>query len=811
MDDERAAWLKAQIAESPDDYSKYLELTELYIRTERFQAAYDCVSRLLNKIPDSIDVLMTSAALAVKLERYEEALSLFGTASRLAPENVDLFHNIGLLNVTLQRPQDAEEAFRKVVSIAPRDADGLNDLAVVLTHQDKVDEAVRVFERAMETNPGHEKSLENYIEFCICENMREEGSSALEKLAALNPDNALIPQWRIALRHLDQLDVSGEESVSATQVEDELCVAGHKIAFFSTQSSFAEGILAHLSQRNEVRRFSGDSVEQMCELMRWADLAWFEWCDQLLIQATKLSKMCKIICRLHSYEAFTQMPAEVDWTKVDRLVLVNQNVADVINQFHDITVDTDIIHNGIDLRKFTIPADKKYGKKICSLGYMNYKKNPGLLLYCFKAIHDYDLGFEFYVAGKHQDPRIKVYFDHMIRRLDLPIHLENWVEDVPAYLRDKDFVISTSLFESFHYSIAEGMASGVLPLIHAWPGAENIYPAEYLFDAPDDCARLLDRLMKSDRKELAAKNRQYISDRFSQKRQIASFERVISSLDCKSEIPNSGKLIPDIVTKSDADLGRVSIIIPTYNRAEYLEEAIESALKQTYSNCEIIVCDDGSTDNTLELLEQYKNEITILRHKTNRGVSAALNTCIRASEGEYISWLSSDDAYLPEKILTEVRYMHESPDVGMVYSDFYYIDKYSNRRQRANVKPLTEGNERLELFRRNPINGCSVMFRKSCLEWTGLFDEELGGRAGYTADGAMWHKMAHFFKIRFIDKPLVFYRVHGDNVADRTDTEKAWSEYREYMTKWFDEKDAIDKQPEGASDRSATTDMQMRR
>lgn len=791
MDAQRAAWLKAQITESPDNYSNYLELADLYIRDEQFSSAYDCVSSLLVKLPKSVDILTTAAALAVRLERLDEALNHLERASKLSPNDRNIHHNIGLLNVTMQRLPEAEKAFRRVVEINPEDADGWNDLAVVMAQEEKIGDAKETFETAIGKNPGHEKLCENYIEFCICENMREDGLAALDKLTEISPDNARIPSWKAMLQNLSS---DFDEPVQSLTPEES--ISGLKIAFFSTQDSFAEGILNHLASRNEIRKFSGDSVQQMAELMQWADLAWFEWCDQLLIQATRLEKTCKIICRLHSYEAFTQMPAEVNWTKVDRLILVNRSVADVLGEYHNISVRKEIIHNGVDLNKFTIPKDKKFGKKICSLGYINYKKNPGLLLYCFKAIHDYDPECEFFIAGRHQDPRIKVYFDHMIKRLDLPVHLDDWVDDVPGYLRDKDFVISTSLFESFHYSIAEGMASGVLPLVHAWPGAENVYPEKYLFNTPDECVKLIDSLLKSDRNELIHANREYISSHFSQEGQIAAFERLIAGLERESEARVDASLVPETVTKSTVDFGKVSIIIPTYNRAEYLEEAIESALKQTYPNCEIIVCDDASTDDTEAVLKKFGDSITVLKHETNRGVSAALNTCIRASDGEYISWLSSDDVYMPEKVQAEIEFLNLNPTIGMVYSDFFYIDKHSNRGKRANVQPLTEGNERTELFHRNPINGCSVMFRKECLRETGYFDEELGGRAGYTADGAMWHKMAHFHKIKFIERPLLYYRVHGDNVANHMDTAKAWGEYREYMKRWFAEQDAFERQQE---------------
>lgn len=240
------------------------------------------------------------------------------------------------------------------------------------------------------------------------------------------------------------------------------------------------------------------------------------------------------------------------------------------------------------------------------------------------------------------------------------------------------------------------------------------------------------------------------------------------------------------IIKSPVDYGKVSIIIPTYNRGQYLEEAIESALSQTYQNCEVIVCDDGSTDNTLFLLEKYRDKITLVKHKNNKGVSAALNSCINMSNGKYLSWLSSDDIYVKNKIEMEVEYLSTHTRVDMVYSDFYYLDKYSQIIERAHVTPLSKGNEIAELFQRNPINGCSVLFYKKCINKVGLFDENIGGKYGYGADTCMWHKIAYYFNIDFINEPLVYYRIHGDNVSDKIDTRNGWKEYREYMKLWFE-------------------------
>jgi Tfp pilus assembly protein PilF len=535
MDVQRASDLKTKISESPNDYASYLELANIYVKAGQYRDAYMYLTTLVGKMPPSVDVLSTTGAVAVRLEEYDEALEYLTRAATLSPKDKSIFHNIGLLHTAREELPEAEAAFRKLVEIDPSDAEGYNDLAVVLAHQKKPKEAKKAFEKAISSDPTFGKACENFAEFCLDEKLYKDGLAAVEGYLERVPESPRLLSWRRAFNELLEApdEKRQEDSGAMITTSPEYAPCGLKIAFLSSQDSFADAILRNLSANNEIKRFKGDSVSQIDELMQWADIAWFEWCDQLLIEATKLGKTCKIICRLHSYEAFTNMPAHVDWSKVDKLILVNQNVAQVLDQLHNIHVDREIIHNGVDLKRFTAPENKACGKKICSLGYINYKKNPALLLYCFKAIHNWDPEFEFYIAGQHQDPRIKIYMDHMLGRLDIPVYLENWIDDVPAYLRDKDFVISTSLFESFHYSIAEGMASGVLPLVHAWPGSENIYPPEYLFDTPEDCVRLLMRMSGSDRKKLAERNRGYIESNYSLERTIQGFNRVIGAV-CSS-------------------------------------------------------------------------------------------------------------------------------------------------------------------------------------------------------------------------------------------------------------------------------------
>lgn len=121
----------------------------------------------------------------------------------------------------------------------------------------------------------------------------------------------------------------------------------------------------------------------------------------------------------------------------------------------------------------------------------------------------------------------------------------------------------------------------------------------------------------------------------------------------------------------------VSAIIPTFNRAAYVALAIDSALAQTWPNVEVVVCDDGSTDNTTEVLAQYGNRIRVVS-QTNQGLSAARNTAIKASSGEFLALLDDDDEWLPERLAIQMPLMLDNPDAGLVGGGAVLIDAAGN-------------------------------------------------------------------------------------------------------------------------------------
>jgi glycosyltransferase involved in cell wall biosynthesis len=202
---------------------------------------------------------------------------------------------------------------------------------------------------------------------------------------------------------------------------------------------------------------------------------------------------------------------------------------------------------------------------------------------------------------------------------------------------------------------------------------------------------------------------------------------------------------------------KVSVIIPTYNRAAFIADAIESALNQTRAPDEIVVVDDGSTDETSVILERFGPPVRVLR-QPNRGRSAARNAGLRAATGDAVLFLDSDDMLAPHGIEHFARELESRADVGIVYSDAHLCDAQGNRiglYSRDVPGPRPSGMILEALLRRN-IPLITSMVRRSQLDAI-EFDETLHSAEDYD----FWRKLAARCPFLYLDEPLLRYRFHG--------------------------------------------------
>lgn len=216
---------------------------------------------------------------------------------------------------------------------------------------------------------------------------------------------------------------------------------------------------------------------------------------------------------------------------------------------------------------------------------------------------------------------------------------------------------------------------------------------------------------------------------------------------------------------------KVSVVIPVYNGANFMREAIDSALAQTYPNIEVIVVNDGSRDDnaTREVALSYGSRIRYFE-KENGGVSSALNCGIRNMTGDYFSWLSHDDLYLPDKVATSVRYLNELPDRDRVIA-FCGSSHINSRSEviREEVESLEHGRVYtgrevlLYLLRNHMMNMCCMLIPRTVFEECEPFHEGLR----YNQDALMLYRIfsSDFRMVAHTDDRLVRYRLHANQTS----------------------------------------------
>jgi glycosyltransferase involved in cell wall biosynthesis len=214
--------------------------------------------------------------------------------------------------------------------------------------------------------------------------------------------------------------------------------------------------------------------------------------------------------------------------------------------------------------------------------------------------------------------------------------------------------------------------------------------------------------------------------------------------------------------KQNCDHPKVSVILPTFNRANTLGRSIRSVLDQTYYDLELIVVDDASTDNTKEVVKKFDDKrIHYIKHNVNKGAASAMNTGIRAANGCFISIQNSDDFWLSEKIENEIKsFTTANSKVGVVYSKVCQV--YKKRRiyvPSVKVKKK-DGNIHNELLKGNFITGLSLI-RKECFEKVGLYDETLPS----LEDWELYIRISKYYDFKYMDKPLIIAELSQDSLS----------------------------------------------
>ncbi len=209
----------------------------------------------------------------------------------------------------------------------------------------------------------------------------------------------------------------------------------------------------------------------------------------------------------------------------------------------------------------------------------------------------------------------------------------------------------------------------------------------------------------------------------------------------------------------------VSVIIPTYNRANFLKKSIQSVISQTVPDLEIIVINNYSVDNTLEVVSSFNDSrIKIINFKNSGIIAKSRNQGIMCSAGRYIAFLDDDDLWCPDKLELQIKYLESHPEFDVVYSNALIIDEKGNKKSLLiNPKHAKKGKIFFDLLNENFVPILTVLMRRTVFESTGLLNEEPSMRA--VEDYEYWMRIALKFGFGYIDKPLAMYRIHSMSIS----------------------------------------------
>ena len=207
----------------------------------------------------------------------------------------------------------------------------------------------------------------------------------------------------------------------------------------------------------------------------------------------------------------------------------------------------------------------------------------------------------------------------------------------------------------------------------------------------------------------------------------------------------------------------ISVIIPAFNAELYIQEALESVCSQTYLNLEIIIINDGSSDRTREIIEQFQDTRILLISRENRGLIATLNEAIEISRGDYIARMDADDICLGTRLDRQVQYLRKHHNIGLLFTGIEYVDE-NGRELRKKVSAKSRKLEPVEL-----LFGCPVCHPTAMFDMTKLKKSDIQYDKAYclAEDFELWTRLVNITEIGIINEVLFKYRIHPNSITSK--------------------------------------------
>lgn len=365
------------------------------------------------------------------------------------------------------------------------------------------------------------------------------------------------------------------------------------------------------------------------------------WADGWLRQIASQRRSARVVSFLRSYEALEPGVIDgVEWQNVDGLIFVAPHVQSYATRaFPQLgAIRQTVIEDAVDLTDFPFATRSAGGKRLGYVGYLNSKKGIPLLVQCLAAAVRLDPQYELHIAGVAQEPRIAHYFRHIVRAAGLTdhVHLHGWRDDVSAFLREVDFLVNTSPWEACPNAVIEAMAAGVKPLVHAWPGAAELFPPECIFATVEE---FLEHLRSPEYD--SSRYRALVSRRFSTDVQIPRLDAFIAEVTAAPATP----LLPV----------RVSLCMIAGAQSEGAQRQLEMRLGAALESArpwvdEVVVVDTGCGEPSRQILDDFAATcagsgpvVRIERQPWQGDFALHRNQSLDMATGDWVVILDSDE------------------------------------------------------------------------------------------------------------------------------------------------------------------------
>ena len=482
------------------------------------------------------------------------------------------YYQQGLELAGAGRYEEGWNCLREHLRDMPQDVQALNDAGAVLHCLGRTEEAIGLLTQARQLQADGAEIVENLVEVYLAGGRAVEAARLfddLERSGTLSIDvlnrtaTLLLDQGNKGLA-LDVLLRSYRlwpEQEVLRPILDAIRGQRPKVAFFRNGTG-KDGVLADICRfvlpRFPTEFYEGRDPQAVERLLRWSDIAWFDGGGDMAVAASRRIGPAKMIVSVRRSDVRDRWAKEVRWENVSVLVQMGSSAVEeiLLAQVPDLRHRTRLIvvPHGVNLRRYALRRRDR-GKYLACIGGLTTEANPAFLLQCMQKLHYLDPGYRLSFSGTFESPLLEQYVRHMVRTLDLTgvISFEPQPGDWNAWLSDQHFIVAGGMGENQVEGLLHGMACGLKPVVHHFPGADKLLPPQYLFNIAEQfCAHVLSGDYRP------PQYRRWVEERYPLEQQWKRVEEILGQLETEIELQAAaalGRETPAVLGHLDAPVG----------------------------------------------------------------------------------------------------------------------------------------------------------------------------------------------------------------------------------------------------------------